>query len=200
MPGPHPVPALLRHARGLPPGAPVRGRQRRGRVPGGADRVRPAATLAIAFLTGFAVMNTEIAAGRLLALSYGTSTTTWALLIGTVLLALAAGNLAGGRLCRRGAPARWLVWLPALAAVLVALLPRLVPLLASGTLARFREGRAGALVAAAAGVAALIALPVALLGAVAPLLLHAAGRQRRPEDLPAALGPLAARLYAAGTA
>ncbi len=152
----------------------------------------------IAFIAGLAVMNTEIAAGRLFAPHYGTSTTTWALLIGTVMLSLAIGGVAGGWLSRRSDPAPWLPRLLLVAAALSALLPRVAPALMAGSLTQFRAGQLGQLAGAAAAAAVLLALPVACLGAISPLLLHVAGR-RIERTLPDDLGTLAGRLYAAGT-
>ena len=140
----------------------------------------------IAFIAGLAVMNTEIAAGRLFAPHYGTSTTTWALLIGTVMLSLAIGGVAGGWLSRRSDPAPWLPRLLLVAAALSALLPRVAPALMAGSLTQFRAGQLGQLAGAATATAVLLALPVACLGAISPLLLHVAGRRIErtlPEDL-----------------
>ena len=151
--------------------------------------------LALSLAAGFAVMNAEIAAARLFAPYYGTSTTTWALLIGTILMSLAIGNLVGGHLSRR-APETWLVRLLALAAVLLALAPRVAPSFMAGSLARFHHGELQALVAAAAAAIILLAVPVALLGAVPPLVLHSVGVKH---DHRVELGRLSGRLSAAGT-
>jgi spermidine synthase len=155
--------------------------------------------IGLGFLGGAAVMNGEIAAGRLLAPHLGTSTTTWAMLIGTVLTSLAAGSLLGGRLSGGGEPSRWIVRLMVASSILFAALPRAVPWLLSTSLDRFRTGGAVALGATAAITAIAIALPIGSLGALPPLLLHAAG-QRQAQDAPGALGRLAGRLTAAGTA
>jgi spermidine synthase len=144
-------------------------------------------------------MNGEIAAGRLLAPWFGTSTTTWALLIGSVLASLALGNVAGGRLSRRGRAARWLFALLATAAALEAILPRIAPALLAGSLARFHRGDLGGLVGSGALAALLVALPMLLLGAASPLFLHEAGQRRAHASLPGQLGDVAGRFYAAGT-
>ena len=156
-------------------------------------------TLLVSFVSGFAVMDAEIAAGRLFAPYYGTSTTTWALLIGTILLSLAVGGLVGGRLSRRGAPERYLAVLPLAAALLLSLLPRVGPWLMAGSLTRFRSGDFAGLGLAAGAVALLLAVPVLLLGALSPLILHAAGRQQSEQRLPDELGSVSGRLYFAGT-
>jgi spermidine synthase len=159
--------------------------------------------IGLGFLGGAAVMNGEIAAGRLLAPHLGTSTTTWALLIGTVLTSLAAGSLLGGRLSGSGQPERWIVRLMVASSILFAALPRTVPWLLSTSLDRFRSGGAVALGVTAAITAIAIALPIGSLGALPPLLLHAAGRSeltQNTKNTPGSLGRLAGRLNAAGTA
>ncbi|UQA55279.1 fused MFS/spermidine synthase [Polyangium aurulentum] len=157
----------------------------------------PYAWAALSFLGGAAVMNGEIAAGRLLAPYLGTSTSTWAMLIGTVMGSLALGSLLGGWLSARGSAERWVVRLMIASSVLFALLPRGVPWLLASSLERFRAGAAAlATVAAVTGIA--IALPMASLGALPPLLLHAAGRPRGP-DHAIQLGRLSGKLTAAGT-
>jgi spermidine synthase len=153
---------------------------------------------ALSFLGGAAVMNGEIAAGRLLAPHLGTSTSTWAMLIGAVLGSLAAGSLLGGWLSARGSAPRFIVRLLVASALLFTALPRGVPWLLASSLQRFRGGGAGALVLTAAVTAVAIALPMISLGALPPLLLHAAGRAEGG-SLPEALGRLAGRLTAFGT-
>ena len=157
----------------------------------------PYAWAALSFLGGAAVMNGEIAAGRLLAPYLGTSTSTWAMLIGTVMGSLALGSLLGGWLSARGSAEKWVVRLLIASSILFALLPRGVPWLLSSSFERFRAGAAAlATIAAVTGIA--IALPMASLGALPPLLLHAAGRPRGP-DHSIQLGRLSGRLTAAGT-
>jgi spermidine synthase len=162
-------------------------------------RVSDRGSLVATVLAGFAVMNGEIAAGRLLAPWFGASTTTWAMLIGSVLASLALGHLVGGRLSRRGAIATTLLLLLLGAAALQALLPRVAPPLLGHSLARFHRGEMGGLLASAALAAALIGLPMLLLGAASPLFLHAAGQRRAHAALAGELGDVAGRFYAAGT-
>ncbi|MDI1432632.1 fused MFS/spermidine synthase [Polyangium sorediatum] len=157
-----------------------------------------AAWMALSFLGGAAVMNGEIAAGRLLAPHLGTSTTTWAMLIGTVLGSLALGSLLGGWLSARGAASWWIVRLMLLSALLFAALPRVVPWVLASSLARFRAGSAASLGLLAALTALAIALPIGSLGAVPPLVMHAAGEADGVEAK-GKLGRLAGRLSAMGT-
>ncbi len=152
--------------------------------------------LALSFIAGFAVMNAEIAAGRLFAPYYGTSTTTWALLIATILLSLTCGNVLGGRLSRR-APERWLIRLLAIAALFLALAPRLGPWFMAGSLERFQRGDLQALATSASAAIVLLAVPIACLGAMPPLVLQMVGG--RVDRLDAELGRLSGRLSALGT-
>ncbi|MDI1447764.1 fused MFS/spermidine synthase [Polyangium sp. 6x1] len=165
------------------------------------DIARPrglGAWLGLSFLGGAAVMNGEIAAGRLLAPHLGTSTTTWAMLIGTVLGSLALGNLLGGWLSARGAASLWIVRLMLASSLLFAALPRVVPWVLSSTLARFRAGDAASLGLLAAITALAIALPIGSLGALPPLVMHAAGNGGDGEAT-GKLGRLAGQLSALGT-
>ena len=144
-------------------------------------------------------MNAEIGSGRLMAPYYGTSTTTWALLIGTILISLAGGSLVGGHFSRKGKPEHWLTVFVLAAALLLALLPRIAPWCMVGSLTRLRTNQIGALAGSACAVAVLISIPVLLLGAVSPLVLQAAGRHYPEGRLTPEFGQLAGRLYAAGT-
>lgn len=80
----------------------------------------------VAFAAGAATMTVELAAVRLLAPWYGTSSAVWTNVIGVVLGALSLGYLVGARASTRPDPRRWLgialiaagatcAWLPALA-------------------------------------------------------------------------------------
>ncbi len=82
--------------------------------------------LAVVFAAGAATMTVELAAVRLLAPWYGTSSAVWTNVIGVVLVALSLGYLVGARASARENPARDLgialiaagvatAWLPALA-------------------------------------------------------------------------------------
>lgn len=142
---------------------------------------------ATAVITGAAVMSIEVLGARLLAPFFGVSLFVWTALIGTTLLALAAGYLGGGILADRvdgpGALYAGLI----LAGALVALVPALkAPVLKVCTLAGLR---AGALTAALL----LFAPSLVLLGGVTPLLLRLASQRIE------SLGRTAGRLYALST-
>lgn len=95
--------------------------------PATSSDARSTATLMlVAFVAGAATMTVELAAVRLIAPWYGTSSAVWTNVIGVVLVALSAGYLAGARLSARADPRRALgfallaagvasAWLPALA-------------------------------------------------------------------------------------
>jgi hypothetical protein len=117
-------------------------------------------------------MAVELAAVRLLAPWFGTSSAVWTNVIGVVLLALSVGYMAGARFSASARPARVLAWVLALAAVCAALLP-----VSSGPIARcflpsgLALDEAGQLVdlGSLAAAACLFLPPAALLGCVAPL-------------------------------
>ncbi len=88
--------------------------------------LRPRTAGTVAFLSGFSCMAVELTAVRLLAPSFGDSAYVWTNVIGVILLALALGAWAGGRLCERpqGGPLGGLLLG---AAALTALAPLLGP-------------------------------------------------------------------------
>lgn len=64
-------------------------------------RLQAAYLLAIAFLSGAALMALEIAGSRLLAPYFGSSVFVWGSLISVFLAALSVGYYVGGHLCDR---------------------------------------------------------------------------------------------------
>ena len=144
---------------------------------------------AASFAVGFSIMGAEVAAGRLLAPSFGTSTLVWSSLIGVVLGALAIGSLVGGRWSRRpGALAETFAGIAASGALL-ATLPALARPLVARTLAELARGHAFALLAGFAAVLALLVVPIVLLGAASPVFVQASAS---PGDVGAAAGRLGA--------
>jgi predicted membrane-bound spermidine synthase len=143
----------------------------------------------VVFAAGVATLGAEIAAQRLVAPAFGASTVVWANTIGVVLIALAAGYWAGGRLADRRPRLRALSVVALLGAALVAAVPLLaIPLLA-GT-----EDALGELPGSLVALLALVAPPVLVLGAVSPwaIRLRVTG--------PAGAGDAAGRVYALSTA
>lgn len=183
-------------------------------------------TQAASAAAGFGIMGAEIAGGRLLAPSLGTSTAVWSLLIATVMGSMVAGYALGGRLARRPLGLQVAFGGVAVAGAALALLPLLARPLLGSSLDWFHAGRTWALAGAGLAASLLFAPPIALLAALGPVLLQhvAAGgcdAPAGPEDptlesrganrspraglagLPArsavAPGVAAARLGAAGT-
>ena len=144
-------------------------------------------------LTGLCVMGAELAAGRLVAPYYGTSTFVWSAIIGAVLGSMAVGQVLGGRLSRTDRPGRALLWVLLAATGALLMLPVAGPPLMSGTLEWFTGGRYEILVASVLGVTSLIAVPLLALGACNPLLMHLILDQSDH------VGSVSSRVYAANT-
>jgi spermidine synthase len=151
------------------------------------------AVQAIAFVVGAASLGAEIAAARLLAPWFGTSTIVWANTIATVLVALSAGYWLGGRLADREPTLSGLCRLTLGAAVLLAVVPFVAgPFLRKSVLA-FDSLSVGGFVGSLAAVLVLIAAPVALLGTISP---YAVRLSMRAVD---EAGRVTGRLYAIST-
>jgi predicted membrane-bound spermidine synthase len=141
------------------------------------------------FAAGVATLAAEIAAQRLIAPAFGASTVVWANTIAVVLLALAVGYWAGGRLADRHPHARALACTALLGAGLVALIPLgAIPLL------NLTEDRLGELGGSLLVVLVLVGPPVLVLGAISPWAVRL--RVRAVEDA----GDVTGRLYALSTA
>jgi spermidine synthase len=149
--GPRPsAPGLQRHdapGSAAPPGA-----LRRGIIHAGA------------LSSGFVVMAAEMVGSRYLTPTFGASIETWAALIATVLLALAVGNFAGGRLADRYPLPQVLGALLMGAAAWLALVPLTADALLATVFAAVEDVRTGSLL----GALGLLFVPMALLGAYAP--------------------------------
>ncbi len=152
-----------------------------------------AALSAIVFVAGAASLATEIAAARLLAPFFGSSTVVWANLIGLVLGSLAVGYWAGGRLADRHPHYHLLGRLVIAAAVLLALVPFAAQPFLDLAVRGLDRYSAGAVIGSFFAVLVLIAPPVILLGAVSPFAVRLAVR-----DV-ATAGEVAGRLYAVST-
>jgi predicted membrane-bound spermidine synthase len=141
------------------------------------------------FAAGVATLAAEIAAQRLIAPAFGASTVVWANTIAVVLLALALGYWAGGRLADRHPHVRALALTALFGAGLVALIPLgAIPLLG------LTEDRLGELAGSLLVVLVLVGPPVLVLGAVSPWAIRL--RVRTIEDA----GDVTGRLYALSTA
>ncbi|MCX6028672.1 MAG: fused MFS/spermidine synthase [Chloroflexi bacterium] len=148
----------------------------------------------LVFTAGFTTLGVELSASRLLDPWFGNSLIVWAVLIGLILLYLAAGYWLGGRIADRSPRLTTLLRLVAVGAFGVGLVPvvsRPVLTLATQGLADFNAVLLGGSMAA---ILALFALPVTLLGCVSPFAIRLALR-----DV-AGSGALAGRISALSTA
>lgn len=147
----------------------------------------------LVFVAGAASLATEIAASRLLAPYFGSSTIVWANVIGLVLVYLSVGYWVGGRVADRHARPAVLGAIVLGAAGSLAVIPFVAhPIL--GLAARGVESlSAGVVVGSFAATLALFSVPVTLLGMVSPFAIRLA-----LEDLRTA-GTVSGRLYALST-
>jgi spermidine synthase len=178
------------------PGPPAPSGSRDGVRPAGATAAgRRERTLALlVFGAGTGTLATEIAASRLLAPYYGSSTIVWANLIGLVLLALSLGYWIGGRVSDRRPEPRLLGQLVVGSGLLVAAIPFVTDPILGVAAEGLDELSAGAVVGSFFAVLLLFAPPVFLLGMVSPFAIRLAVR-----DV-ATAGQTAGRLYALSTA
>src|SRR3954470_15529719 len=134
-----------------------------------AERVTGAPLLRIlVFVGGFASIGVELAASRLLAPFFGSSTFIWASLIGLTLAFLALGYFLGGRLADRRPEPVVLYAVTAIAAVAIGTIPFVSRPLLTGSLQAFRELDAGAFYGSLVGTLLLLAPPITLLGFISP--------------------------------
>jgi spermidine synthase len=147
----------------------------------------------LVFTAGAATLATEIAASRLLAPYFGSSTIVWANIIGLILLYLSVGYWLGGKVADRRPEPRVLGTIVLVAALFVAV----TPFVARPVLGLAVEGLdavdVGAVVGSFFAALALFAIPITLLGAVAPFAIRLA-----LTDVGEA-GSVAGRLYALST-
>ena len=134
---------------------------------------------AAAFVTGAIVMSFEMLGSRYLNPYFGSGIYTWAALISTVLIALAAGYFLGGTLADRTASLAVLALTVIVGSLYLLALPSFAQAILEFVLAGVDDIRAGSLIAALA----LMFLPVTFLGMYSPfairLLLRSAQRAGR---------------------
>ncbi len=147
----------------------------------------------VVLVAGAATLATEIAASRLVAPYFGSSTVVWANLIGLVLLYLAVGYWLGGRWADRSPEPRVLGGIVLVAALLIAALPFVSRPILDLTAGGLDAVSAGAVVGSFVAVLALFALPVTLLGAVSPFAI------RLSLERVSEAGATAGRMYALST-
>ena len=149
---------------------------------------------ALVFGAGTGSLATEIAASRLLAPYFGSSTIVWANLIGIVLAGLALGYWLGGRLADRRPQPRLLGVIVLGASVWVAITPFVARPFLDAAVGNLDNASAGAVIGSFFAVLLLFAPAVVLLGMVSPFAIRLA-----ISDIETA-GAVAGRFYALSTA
>ena len=149
---------------------------------------------ALVFGAGIGSLATEIAASRLLAPYFGSSTIVWANLIGIVLAGLAVGYWLGGRIADRRPEPRLLGLIVLAAAIWVAVTPFVARPFLDAAVGNLDDASAGAVIGSFFAVLLLFAPAVVLLGMVSPFAIRLA-----ISDV-ATAGAVAGRFYALSTA
>jgi predicted membrane-bound spermidine synthase len=128
----------------------------------------------VVFTAGAATLATEIAASRLLAPYFGSSTIVWANIIGLILLYLSIGYWLGGKLADRRPEPRLLGWIILAAALAIAATPFLARPILDLAVEGLDAVSVGAVVGSFFAALALFAVPITLLGMVAPFAIRLA--------------------------
>ncbi|HEU0113623.1 MAG TPA: fused MFS/spermidine synthase, partial [Thermomicrobiales bacterium] len=128
----------------------------------------------IVFLGGFASIGIELAASRLIAPYFGSSTFIWATLIGLILTFLSLGYWLGGRVADRHPSPVVLYTLTAIGAAAAGLVPLLARPILATSLAAFARYDIGAFYGSLLGTLALLAAPITLLGFISPFAIRLA--------------------------
>ena len=147
----------------------------------------------VVFMGGAGTLATEIAASRLLAPFFGSSTIVWANIIGLILIYLSVGYWVGGRVADRWPNPRVLGSIILVAAAAIATLPFIARPVLEVALEGFDALSAGAVVGSFFSALALFAIPITLLGMVAPFAIRLAISKVETA------GTVAGRLYALST-
>jgi spermidine synthase/MFS family permease len=149
--------------------------------------------LLLVFFGGMAVLGVELTASRLLAPFFGNNLFVWANVIGLTLLYLSAGYILGGRLADRRPDDRLLIWIVAVAAAFIAVVPFIARPILALSVTGLSNLSAGLFLGSLFGVLVLLAVPITLLGFVSPFAIRLASRQVE------SAGQVAGRVYAIGT-
>ncbi len=147
----------------------------------------------VVFIAGGATLATEIAASRLLAPFFGSSTVVWANIIGLTLLYLSAGYYIGGRWADRSPSPRLLGQIVLVAAAFIAITPFVSRPVLELTLEGLDAVSVGAAVGSFFAALAIFAVPITLLGTVSPFAI------RLSLGSVSEAGSVAGRLYALST-
>ena len=138
------------------------------------SRRSPAALSLLVFGAGTGTLSAELAASRLIAPYFGSSTIVWANLIGLVLAGLAVGYWLGGRLADRRPEPRLLGGIVLAAALWVALTPFVARPFLDATVRNLDQASAGAVVGSFFAVLLLFAPAIVVLGMVSPFAIRLA--------------------------
>jgi spermidine synthase len=147
----------------------------------------------LVFAVGLSTLGAEIAAARLMAPFFGSSTVIWANTIAVVLLALSAGYKLGGVMADRRPDRGSLETLVLVGAALLAIVPFIAHPFLSLSVQAFDTLSVGAFAASLFGTLILVAVPLLLLGAVSPWALRL--KLASVDEA----GAVAGRLYAIST-
>jgi spermidine synthase len=147
----------------------------------------------VVFMGGAGTLATEIAASRLLAPYFGSSTIVWANIIGLILVYLSVGYWLGGKLADRRPEPRLLGAIVLVAAVAIVATPFVARPILDLAVEGLDAAAVGAVVGSFFAAVALFAVPVTLLGTVSPFAIRLA-----IDDVSEA-GTVAGRLYALST-
>src|SRR5262245_54625906 len=128
----------------------------------------------VVFTAGIGTLATEIAASRLLAPYFGSSTIVWANIIGLILIYLSLGYWLGGKIADRRPDPRLLGILIFIAAASIAVLPFVSQPILDLTIRGLDAVSVGAVVGSFFAALALFAVPITLLGCVAPFAIRLA--------------------------
>jgi spermidine synthase len=165
----------------------------------GSAAAEPVATIGrtrlavVVFMGGAGTLATEIAASRLLAPYFGSSTIVWANIIGLILVYLSVGYWLGGKLADRRPEPRLLGVIVLLAALAIVATPFVARPILDLAVEGLDAAAVGAVVGSFFAAVALFAVPVTLLGTVSPFAIRLA-----IDDVGEA-GTVAGRLYALST-
>ena len=144
-------------------------------------------------MAGAGTLATEIAASRLLAPYFGSSTIVWANIIGLILVYLSLGYWLGGKVADRRPDPRLLGLIVIVAALMIALTPFVARPILDLTVRGLDAVSVGAAIGSFFAALALFAVPVTLLGSVAPFAIRLALSNVGEA------GTVAGRLYALST-
>jgi spermidine synthase len=138
------------------------------------EKIRKIYLLILSFVSGMAIMAIEISASRLLAPYFGTSTFVWTNIIGVIMVALAIGYYAGGKLSDQKPEPDLLIKIIIFACLILLTVPFAVkPLVEfiTSNLNLWQSATALIFIGSLLTVAILFIFPIILLGMVSPFII-----------------------------